>query len=140
MLAYESSEKGKILEEQLNVKFQFAYDGKRWVDPVEIPAAPGFYFPIIRGKRSRVIGRQYIHRSGIAFIRAFEDEKGRTIFLWLQNRFLTGNSEEMIAAASSLLKDLKSHIKSTADNDSHFGSETNHDEPQAAILKVMESA
>jgi hypothetical protein len=47
VLAYESSDKGKILEEQLNIKFQFAYDGKRWVDPVEIPAAPGFYFPIV---------------------------------------------------------------------------------------------
>lgn len=133
VLAYESSDKGKILEEQLNVKFQFAYDGKRWVDPVEIPAAPGFYFPIVRGKRSRVVGRQYIHCSGIAFIRAFEDEKGHTIFLWLQNRFLTGNSEDMIATASSLLKDLKAHIKqSLIDNDNHFVQETHDAEPQVA--------
>jgi hypothetical protein len=101
------------LEEQFSVKFQFVNDGKRYVDPVEIPAAPGFQFPILRGKRSRVVGRQYVHRSGIAFIRAFEDEKGYTIFLWLQNRFLTGHNEEMIAAASSLLNDLKAHIAAT---------------------------
>lgn len=114
LIATETSYRGRIFEEQLQSKFQFVYDGKRWVDPTEIPGAPGFQFPMKRGKRTRLVGRQYIHRSGVAFIRAFEDENGFALFFWLQNRFLTGNSEDMQVTAASLLRDLKDYVDVTS--------------------------
>ena len=110
LIALKNSDDGKVLEKHLLSKFQFVFDGIRWVDPVEINGAPGFQFPSKRGKKTRLLGRHYVHRSGIAFVRVLEDENGIVAFLWLQNRFQIGHNEDLKAQAAALLGDLKAFV------------------------------
>jgi len=84
------------------------------VDPVEINGAPGFQFPLKRVKRTRLLGRHYVHRTGIAFVRVLEDEQGCVVFLWLQNRFQIGDNEDLQTQAAALLNDLKAYVAVTS--------------------------
>jgi hypothetical protein len=94
---------GRMIESQLIQNMDYVFDGRRWVDPFDFEDDCPFEFPLnTRGKRRRLLGRHYMHRSGLGFLRVLQDEKETMVFLWVKNRLQIGQNLELTSQASGL--------------------------------------
>lgn len=92
-----------LVEKALTKDFDFVYDGTHMSDPNEIDSLDGFDFAInkwsIKKRKKFVPARQYLHRSGVLFMRLLRDARGCAIIItYLNSRHISGDEEQLQSA------------------------------------------
>lgn len=100
------------MESSLVNSLGYVYDGIRWAEPSDFDCKGAFEFPTNkRGKRRRLLGRHYIHKTGLAFIRVLQDDKENYLIFWVKNRLQIGQNDELDSQTSELFFRLVSSVE-----------------------------
>jgi AraC-like DNA-binding protein len=106
------AEKAIVKEKGLVTKFNFIDDGFILVDPRDALDAFGVVLTKSTTRRySEERTQQYVHVSGLLFVRIFHDESGWTLFAFMGNRRLIGMNEELKTAKMQLFELVSSYLK-----------------------------
>jgi len=106
------TEKAREKEKGLVSTFNFIDDGIIMVDPKDALDAFGVVLTKSNVRRhSEERTQQYVHVSGLLFVRVLHDENGWTLFAFMSNRRLIGMNEELKATERQLFEQVSNYLK-----------------------------
>jgi len=107
-------EKARTKEDGLISMFNFIDDGVIMVSPKDALDAFGVTLTKSNVRRqSEERTQQYVHLSGLLFVRILHDESGWTLFAFMDNRRLIGANEELRATKTQIFEQVSNYL--TAD-------------------------
>ena len=96
-------------------KYNFVYDGEYWVDPIGLDNINGFDFTW-KKRVKKTNTRQYIHKTGLIFVKALQDSKGCNLFfISLNRRIAKGDAQNQLV--ENIFKQIYKYIQEMTDND-----------------------
>uniref|UniRef100_A0A6V2K027 DEPDC5 C-terminal domain-containing protein n=4 Tax=Ditylum brightwellii TaxID=49249 RepID=A0A6V2K027_9STRA len=106
------------LESTISNALDFVSDGEIFTDPSHLQHIDGFVFPVVPRffLVKKVLARQFVHRSGVIFVRLITDEKGWTIFVIFQNRRHIGSDSDKEQLARDVFLKLNRLIMESTNN------------------------
>jgi hypothetical protein len=105
-------EKARNKEKGLLSMFNFIDDGIIMVHPKDALNAFGVVLSKSNVRRySEEKTQQYVHVSGLLFVRILHDQSGWTLFAFLGNRRLIGTSEELRTTKRQLFEQVSNYLK-----------------------------
>jgi len=117
-ISVSSSEKATEIENALVHNFRFCNDGKYPVFAKDAEKIFGVKLTV-NGRGSawkRALAQQYIHRSGTLFVRLLHDIQQQSVtFIFIENRRLIGNSNQMLDSARHIFREVKQFISDLYD-------------------------
>ena len=104
-------EKARIKEKGLVTVFNFVDDGIIMVDPKDALDAFGVVLSKSSHRRqSEEKVQQYVHVSGLLFVRILHDESAVTLFAFMGNRRLIGMNEDLKTAKRQLFEQVSKYL------------------------------
>ena len=106
------TENARIKEKGLVSTYNFIDDGIIMVDPKDALDAFGVVLSKVTARRhSEERTQQYVHVSGLLFVRILHDESGWTVFAFMGNRRLIGMNEELKLAKRQLFAQVSNYLE-----------------------------
>ena len=96
-------------------KYNFVYEGEYWVNPIECGGINDFDFYTGDKRAKEPNTRQYIHNSGLIFVKALQDNKGWNLFIISVNRRIA-KGETHNQLAETIFKQIYKYIQEMTDN------------------------
>jgi len=104
--------KSDQLELLLKNELDFIQDSDRRVRPIDLDHLPDFDCRSKLNRGGTIVARQYVHITGVAFVRVIQNCKNHTAFFWVKNGLQDTADEDTKSAAFTLFHKWRDFVSS----------------------------